>query len=88
MLTSPSAIFLWAEVNIRENVGRDTFISFAASSCFISSRQASRTASNSSKDKYTPSSLFNGLQSGLKHRSPGTHFTHLVFFGPMIFLQL
>jgi hypothetical protein len=81
ILTSPSAIFFWAEVKIRENVGRDILMRLAASICFNSSRQARRIASNSSRVKYTPSNLFKGLHIGLKHRSPGTHLIHLVFLG-------
>jgi len=81
ILTRASAIFLCAEVSILEKVGRETFIFFAASSCFIPSRQESRTASNSSRLKDTVSNLRKGLQRGLKHRSLGKHLIHLVFFG-------
>jgi len=81
ILTKPSAIFLWADVIIRENVGREIFICLAASICFKPSKQASLIASNSSRLKYTPSNLFKGLQRGLKHRSPGIHFTQRVFLG-------
>jgi hypothetical protein len=79
--TNASVTFLQAEATIREKVGRDIFMSFAASFCFISSRHASRIASNSSMLNTTPSSLFNGLHFGRKHLSPGRHFTHLAFFG-------
>ena len=81
VFTSASAIFLCAEVSILENVGREIFIFLAASICFIPSRQASRTDSNSSRVKETTSSLFKGLQRGLKHLSLGTHLIHLVFLG-------
>jgi len=81
ILTSASAIFLCAEVSILENVGREMFINFPAFSCFKPSRQESLIASNSSRLKYTLLTLFKGLHKGLKHRSPGTHFTHLVFLG-------
>jgi hypothetical protein len=79
--TSASVTFLQAEATMRENVERDIFISLAASLCFFPSRHASRIASNSSTLNTTPSSLFNGLHLGRKHRSPGKHLTHLVFFG-------
>ncbi len=81
ILTSPSAIFLCAEVKILENVGLDIFISFAALICFKPSRQARRIASNSSRVRQIVFDLSSGLHNGLKHRSPGAHFIHLVFLG-------
>jgi len=79
--TKASVTFLHADETIREKVGRDIFINFAASLCFISSKHASRIASNSSILSTTPSSSLTGLHFGRKHLSPGKHLTHLVFFG-------
>jgi hypothetical protein len=81
IFTSPSAIFLWADVKIREKVGLDILINFAASICLSSSRQARRTASNSSRVKDTTLHFPKGRHNGLKHLSPGTHLTHRVFLG-------
>ena len=83
ILTRPSAIFLRAEFTMREKVGREILIRFAASSCFISSRSASLRASNSSSVRYTPCSSLSGLQRGRKHLSPGAHLIHLIFLGLM-----
>jgi phosphotransferase system glucose/maltose/N-acetylglucosamine-specific IIC component len=66
---------------ILEKVGREIFIFFAASICFNPARHARRTASNSSRVRYTLFNLLSGLHKGLKHLSSGAHFTHLVFFG-------
>ena len=84
IFTRPSAILFLAEETILENVGRDILSLFAASNCFNPSRSASLTASNSSRVRYTPFSLFKGLQIGLKHLSPGRHRIHLVFLGRML----
>ncbi len=81
MLTKASAIFFNADVLIREKVGREIFILLAASSCLIPSHKESRTASNSSKVRQTPSISFTRLHFGLKQRSPGRHLIHLVFLG-------
>jgi hypothetical protein len=82
--TSASVTFLQALATILENVGRDIFISLAASTCRISSKQASRIASNSSIFNTTPSSLRSEWHFGRKQRSPGRHFIHLVFLGRIL----
>ena len=81
MLTRASPIFEWAAFMILEKVGLDMRIFFAAVSCLSPSTSANLTASNSSIVRYTFSTSLKGLHFGLKHLSPGSHFTRLVFCG-------